>query len=70
MDMGTTLTSEEIILTLPNSDMGFLRTISKKMGWTLKRHRKSGIEKGLEDIRKGNVFHAKDSEDLIKQILG
>ncbi len=70
MDMETTLTSEEIILTLPNSDMGFLRTISKKMGWTLKRHRKSGIEKGLEDIRKGNVFHAKDSEDLIKQILG
>ena len=31
---------------------------------------KSGIEKGLEDIRKGNVFYAKDSEDLIKQILG
>ena len=31
---------------------------------------KSGIEKGLEDVRKGNVFYAKDSEDLIKQILG
>ena len=35
-----------------------------------KRAKKTGIEKGLEDIRKGNVFHAKDSEDLIKQILG
>ena len=70
MDMETTLTSEDIILTIPNSDMSFLRAISKKMGWTLKRHRKTGIEKGLEDIRKGNVFHAKDSEDLIKQILG
>ena len=68
--METTLTSEDILLTIPNSDMGFLRTISKKMGWTFKRHRKSGIEKGLEDIRNGNVFHAKDSEDLIKQILG
>ena len=68
--METTLTSEDIILTIPNSDMSFLRAISKKMGWTLKRHRKTGIEKGLEDIRKGNVFHAKDSEDLIKQILG
>jgi len=67
--METTLTSEDILLTIPNSDVGFLRTISKKMGWTFKRHRKSGIEKGLEDIRKGNVFHAKDSEDLIKQIL-
>ena len=68
--METTLTSEDIILTIPNSDVSFLRAISKKMGWTLKRHRKTGIEKGLEDIRKGNVFHAKDSEDLIKQILG
>ena len=31
---------------------------------------RSGIDKGLEDIRKGNLFHAKDSDDLIKQILG
>lgn len=63
-------TTENVQLTLPNADLSFLRTISKKMGWSLKRQRKSGIEKGLEDIRKGNVFHAKNSEDLIKQILG
>ena len=62
--------TENVQLTLPNVDMGFLRAISKKMGWTLKRERKSGIEKGLEDIRKGNVYHAKNSEDLLKQILG
>jgi len=35
-----------------------------------KPKRKTGIEKGLEDIRKGNVYHAKNSDDLIKQILG
>jgi hypothetical protein len=62
--------TENVQLTLPNTDINFLRTISKKMGWSLKRQRKSGIEKGLEDIRKGNVYHAKNSEDLIKQILG
>jgi hypothetical protein len=62
--------TENVQLTLPNADINFLRTISKKMGWSLKRQRKSGIEKGLEDIRKGNVYHAKNSEDLIKQILG
>lgn len=61
---------ENVQLTLPNADISFLRTISKKMGWSLKLQRKSGIDKGLEDIRKGNVFHAKNSEDLIKQILG
>lgn len=68
--MNVVSTTENVQLTLPNADLTFLRTISKKMGWTLKLRRKSGIEKGLEDIRKGNVFHAKNSEDLIKQILG
>ena len=64
------VTAERVQLTLPNTDISFLRTISKKMGWSLHVPRKSGIEKGLEDIRNGNVFHAKNSEDLIKQILG
>ena len=48
------------------NDLGFVFERSENM----KLHRKSGIEKGLEDIRKGNIFHAKNSEDLIKQILG
>ena len=68
--MATVAVSEDVTLSLPNTDISFLRTLSKKMGWTMRRHRKTGIEKGLEDIRKGNVFHAKNSEDLIKQILG
>ena len=68
--MQTIVTNESVQLTMQNADLSFLRTISKIMGWSLKIQRKSGIEKGLEDIRKGNVFHAKDSDDLIKQILG
>lgn len=68
--MQTIAATENVQLTLPNTDLSFLRTISKKMGWSLKTKRKSGIEKGLEDIQKGNVYHAKNSEDLIKQILG
>ena len=68
--MQTISTIENVQLTLPNADISFLRTLLKKMGWSLKLQRKSGIEKGLDDIRKGNVFHAKNSEDLIKQILG
>ena len=62
--------NENVQLTLPYADLSFLRTISKKMGWSLKLQKKNGIEKGLDDIRRGNVFHAKDSDDLIKQILG
>ena len=93
--MQAIVNKESVQLTLPYADLSFLRTISKKMGWSLKLQRKaaskreksqaclvssereqarpkvrSGIEKGLDDIRRGNVFHAKDSDDLIKQILG
>jgi len=68
--MQAVATSENVLLSLPQSDLALLRSLSKKMGWTICRQRKSGIDKGLEDIRKGNVFHAKDSKDLIKQILG
>ena len=57
-------------LTLPPSDVSFLRALSKKMGWSVRAERKSGIEKGLDDIRKGNLYHAKNSEDLLRQILG
>ena len=32
--------------------------------------KKAGIERGLEDIKKGNVYHAENSADLIKQIFG
>ena len=65
-----TVTSENVTLSLPHGDLSLLRSLSKKMGWTMRRQRKSGIEKGLDDIRNGNVYHAKNSEDLIKQILG
>ena len=68
--MNTAGISESVTISLPQGDLSLLRNLSKKMGWTIQRKRKSGIEKGLDDIRKGNVYHAKDSEDLIKQIFG
>lgn len=36
----------------------------------VKKTRMSGIDKGLDDIKKGNVYQAKDSADLINQIFG
>ena len=54
--MDTASTSESVTLMLPNADLSFLRTLSKKMGWTFRRHRKTGIEKGLDDIKKGNIW--------------
>ena len=68
--MTTAVPYQTVNVTLPQADLGFLRSFSKKMGWNVRVKRMSGIEKGLEDIRTGNVFHAKDSKDLIQQILG
>lgn len=62
--------NQSVYVTLPSADISLLRALSRKMGWSVKRERKSGIEKGLEDIQAGRVYHAKNSEDLIKQILG
>ena len=32
--------------------------------------KKSGLDKALEDVEKGRVYKAKDTDDLFKQILG
>ena len=64
--------SQTIQLTLPKSDIKMLKKLASGMGWvasSLSSKKKSGIEKGLEDIRNGNVYHAKNSQDLISQIL-
>lgn len=68
-----TTQSQTIQLTLPKTDLHMLRKLAAGMGWslsTITSHKKCGIEKGLEDIRKGNVYRAQDSQDLINQILG
>ena len=64
--------SQTIQLTLPKSDIKMLKKLPSGMGWVvtaMSNKKQSGIEKGLEDIRNGNVYHAKNSQDLISQIL-
>ena len=60
--------TEEIFLSLPDSDMSFLKSLSKKMGWTIKRKKKTGIEKALDDIKAGRVYEAKDAAALFSQL--
>ena len=59
---------ERITLEIPSIEVAFLRTLSKKMGWTMKRHRKSGIQQALEDVEAGRVYEAKSVEDLMSQL--
>ena len=63
-----TATLEHISLEVPSFEVAFLRTLSKKMGWTMKRHRKSGLQQAIEDVEAGRVYEAKSVEDLMEQL--
>ena len=63
-----TATLEHISLEVPSFEVAFLRTLSKKMGWTMKRQRKSGLEQALDDVEAGRVYKAKSVEDLMAQL--
>ena len=63
-----TATLERITLEVPSMEVTFLRALSKKMGWTMKRERKSGIQQALEDVEAGRGYEAKSVEDLMAQL--
>ena len=44
------VTVKKVEITLPEVDMALLKELAKKFGWNIGR-KKSGIEKGLEDIK-------------------
>ncbi|MDB9148914.1 hypothetical protein PN600_16285 [Parabacteroides distasonis] len=51
------VTVKKVEITLPEVDMALLKELAKKFGWNIGR-KKSGIEKGLEDIKAGRVYKA------------
>ncbi len=65
-----TATLQNVNLIIPEFDMDFLRQLVDRMGWKLTTPFKSGIEQGLDDLKKGNVYHAKNAKDILNQILG
>ena len=66
--MQATPTIENVTLSLPNDDIAVLCLLSKRMGWKVKMHRKSGLEKALEDVAAGRVYEAVSFEELIDQL--
>ena len=58
------VTVKKVEITLPEVDMALLKELAKKFGWNIGR-KKSGIE----DIKAGRVYKAKDMEDLKKHLL-
>ena len=60
---------KKVELSLPEMDMALLKELAEKYGWSIGK-KKSGIQKGLDDIKAGRVHKAKNEEDMFKQILG
>ena len=67
--MATTMKTIE--LTLPDSELPFIKTIAKKFGWTLTtKHTKTqkSLDEGIADIKAGRVREV--STDELKQMMG
>lgn len=64
--MDTTI--KKVELSIPEVDMALLKELAKKFGWSIGK-KKSGIEKGLDDIAAGRVYKAKDMDDLKRHLL-
>lgn len=61
---------DSFTLELPKGDTAFLKTLAKKMGWTVKsnRRRMSAYERSLDDELNGRINHYANSEELFKKM--
>ena len=60
---------KKVELSLPEMDMALLKELAKTFGWSIGK-KKSGIQKGLDDIKAGRIYRAKDMNDLKQHLLG
>ena len=61
---------DPLTLELPKGDTAFLKTIAKKMGWTVRSNRRkmSAYERSLDDERNGRVNHYASSEEFFNKM--
>ena len=64
----TAIQQRQVHLSIPSSDYRFISAISHKMGWVIHKPRKSGLERAMEDVKAGRVYHADSIEDLMAQL--
>ena len=61
---------DSFTLELPKGDTAFLKTIARKMGWTVRSNRRkmSAYERSLNDERNGRVNHYASSEEFFNKM--
>ena len=59
---------------IPQSDWQLFDSLAREHGWKTRERKPSshrcGIDRALEDVAAGRIFHAEDTDDLFNQILG
>lgn len=65
-----TIPFDTLTLELPKGDTAFLKTVAKKMGWTVRSNRRkmSAYERSLDDERNGRINHYENSEEFFKKM--
>lgn len=72
--MEALVNTETYTLQIPQADVRFLSALAKKMGWTKKKiqpkkhARKSGLERALEDIEKGDLKSFDNVDSLMEYL--
>lgn len=64
----TTLKTFEV--TIPEKYTDTLKKFIKALEGKVKAQKKTGLDEALEDVKAGRVYHAKNTKDLMQQILG
>ena len=65
-----TVPLDTITLELPKGDTAFLKTLAKKMGWTMRHNRRkmSSYEKSLDDVANGRVNEYASADEFFKKM--
>lgn len=62
-------TLETVRLDMPKADLKILKELAKRMGWIFSTDKSAGLDEAIEDYKAGRVHKAKDTDDLMKQLL-
>ena len=61
---------DTLTLELPKGDTTFLKTIAKKMGWTVKasRRKMTAYERSLDDVAHGRINEYASADEFFKKM--
>lgn len=61
---------DTLMINLPKSDVAFLKSIAKRMGWTAKNatHKKTAYEQSMDDVKHGRITEYTNADELFKEL--